>query len=352
MTLVDLRSDTVTSPTPAMRRAMHDAEVGDDVYGEDPSVRALEERVASMFARQAAMFVPSGIMATQTILATLCPRGTEVVCESNAHVVAFEAGAAAIIANIQFQTIAGDRGRLAPAAVAAQLRPQTFPFTQTSAISVEEPTNLGGGAVHGVETVAALRAIADEHGVALHGDGARLFNAIVATGTDPADYGRFFTAFSICLSKGLGAPVGSVVVGDRDMIAVARSWRRRLGGAMRQAGVLATAGVHALEHHVDRLADDHDNAREIATFVAEHRPSAVDPAVVETNIITIDTGAAAAADVVAHARANGVLVTAMGTRTIRVVTHLDVDAAGCRRAASALVAALDELDEGPQATAG
>ncbi len=337
---IDLRSDTVTRPTPAMRRVMADAEVGDDVFGEDPTVRELEDYVAGRFERDAAMLVPSGVMATQTLLASLCERGGEVVCEQDAHVVAYEIGAAAIIAQVQFRTLPGDRGRLDAHAVADALRPDMFPYTGLAAISVEETTNRGGGAINGVDAVASLRALADDRGVPLHGDGARLWNAIVASGTGPADYGKVFTAFSFCLSKGLGAPIGSMVVGDAALVAEARVWRRRLGGAMRQAGVIAAAGLHALHHHVDRLADDHDNARMIAQLLADARPGTVLPLEVESNIVYVDTLGVPAVDVVARCREQGVLLGATAPGLLRLVTHLDVDRGDCERAARVLVDAL------------
>ncbi len=233
---IDLRSDTVTRPTEGMRRAMATAEVGDDQYGEDPSVRALEEAVAGLLGQEAAVFTPTGIMATQILLRALVPPGSEVVCEANAHVVAYEAGAAAINAQVQFRTVTGDQGRLAPQQVRGALRPVGFPNTEVGAISVEETTNRGGGAVHGLERLRALRAVADGRGVPLHGDGARLWNALAATGEDPAAVGGSCTALSVCLSKGLGAPVGSLAVGPAAVIADARVWRRRFGGAMRRSG--------------------------------------------------------------------------------------------------------------------
>jgi threonine aldolase len=337
---VDLRSDTVTRPTPAMRRAIADAEVGDDVYGEDPTVRALEETVAAHFGREAAVLTPSGVMATQVLLRALTTPGSEVVCEADAHVVAYEAGAAAINAQVQFRTIDGDRGRLDPDAVRAALRPASFPYTEVAAISVEETTNRGGGAVHGLGRLRALRAVADERGLALHGDGARLWHALVATGEDPVEVGRTFTAFSVCMSKGLGAPVGSLAVGDADTITVARAWRRRFGGAMRQAGVLAAAALHALDHHVDRLADDHANARHLATRVAEAAPGAVDLDAVETNLVYIGTGDRPAAEIVEALAVQGVRIGAMGPTLLRAVTHLDVDRADVDRAVDALLVEL------------
>jgi threonine aldolase len=335
--LVDLRSDTVTRPTDDVRRAMATAEVGDDVYGEDPTVRALEEEVADRFGREAAVFVPSGVMATQVLLRALVRPGTEVVCESDAHVVAYEAGAAAINAQVQFRTVDGDRGRLDAERVRAALRPPMFPYTEVGAISVEETTNRGGGAIHGLSGLRELRAVADERSLVLHGDGARLWNALVATGEDARDIGRAFTAFSVCLSKGLGAPVGSLAIGDAEVIAEARVWRRRFGGAMRQVGVLAAAGRYVVDHHLDRLAEDHANARTIATIVRDAVPDAVAPEEVATNIVYVRTGTRAAADVVAALRAEDVLVGAMGPDLLRLVTHLDVDAAGCRRAAELVV---------------
>jgi threonine aldolase len=337
---IDLRSDTVTRPGRDMRAAMAGAEVGDDVYGEDPTVRQLEDEVADRFGRDAAMFTPSGVMATQTILATLCPRGTEVFCEADAHVVAYEAGAASILSGVQFRTIEGDAGRLDVQRVASALRPASFPYTELGAISVEETTNRGGGAIHGVDTLRALRRLADERGVPLHGDGARLFNAIVAGGGSERDYGQVFTAFSFCLSKGLGAPVGSVVVGDDEVVSEARLWRRRLGGAMRQVGILAAAGRYALRHHVERLADDHAHAQLIAGLLADAVPGSVDPATVATNMVYVDTGQRLAAEVVDEVRASGVLVGAMGPHLLRLVTHLDVDEAEVRRAAEVLAPAL------------
>jgi threonine aldolase len=334
--MIDLRSDTVTRPTPGMRAALAAAEVGDDQYGEDPSVTALEEEVADLLGHEAAVLTPTGIMATQILLRALVAPGAEVVCEADAHVVAYEAGAAAINAQVQFRTVTGDRGRLDADRVREALRPVGFPNTEVGAISAEETTNRGGGAIHGLDRLRALRAVADERGLPLHGDGARLWNALAATGEDPGAVGSAFTALSVCLSKGLGAPVGSLAVGPAELIAEARRWRRRFGGAMRQAGVLAAAGSYALTHHRDRLVEDHANARAIADHLAASHPGLLDPTEVQTNIVYVPTGTRPAAEVIDALAADGIRVGAMGPFLLRLVTHLDVDAAGCRRAATTL----------------
>jgi threonine aldolase len=347
---IDLRSDTLTAPTAAMRRAMAEAEVGDDVYGEDPTVRALEERAAAYFGREAAVFTPSGIMATMVLMRSLTRPGTEVICESDAHVVAYEEGAVALSSQVQFRTVDGDLGRLDAGRVRAAFRPTSFPYTSLSAISVEETTNRWGGTCHGLARLQQLRAVADERSVALHGDGARLFNALIATGDDPSVVGQTFTAFSVCLSKGLGAPVGSLAIGDAAVIDEARGWRRRLGGAMRQVGVLAAAGLHALDHHVERLADDHVHAYDIAQRLATAVPGSVDLDNVVTNIVYVDTGARPAGAIVAALAEDGIGVGAMGPHLLRLVTHLDVDAAGAARAADALVACLRDGDRSGEPT--
>jgi threonine aldolase len=335
--IIDLRSDTTTRPTAGMRRAMAEAEVGDDVYGEDPTVRALEEEVADWFGRDAALLTPSGTMASQVLLRLLAPPGTEVVCESDAHLVAYEAGAGAINAQVQTRTVDGDRGRLPTDRVRAAIRPTTFPYTQQSVISVEETTNRGGGSYHGLAWLEELRALADDHGLAFHGDGARLWNALDATGDDPVAVGRTFTALSVCLSKGLGAPVGSLAIGDADAMAEGRLWRQRFGGAMRQAGVLAAAGRYAMAHHLDRLAEDRANAHHLATRVAEAVPDAVDLSSVDTNLVYLSTGARPAAEVVEAVAADGIRIGVMGPHLLRAVTHLDVDRAGVDRAAERLI---------------
>jgi len=338
---VDLRSDTLTRPTAGMRAAMAAAEVGDDVYGEDPTVNALEEKVAGLFGQEAALFVPSGTMGNQICLRLVVPPAEELLCDADAHIVTYEGGGAAQHGGIQTRTLVSARGLLDVAAVEAQLRAPGFGTVPTRAVSVEQTHNRGGGAVYPLGTLVALRELTAGHGMALHCDGARIWNASVASGVQLSAYGELFDTLSVCLSKGLGAPVGSVVVASAAAVAEARVLRRRLGGGMRQAGILAAAGLYALRHHVDRLAEDHARARMLAEVIAEAAPRVVDPAAVETNIVPLDLTSSAydAATLAAAARAEGVLLSVVGARRVRLVTHLDVDDAAFRRA-GAVVARL------------
>ena len=324
MAPIDLRSDTLTRPTDGMRAAMAAAEVGDDVYGEDPCVNALEEQVADLFGHEAAVFVPSGTMGNQICLRLVVPPADELLCDADAHVVTYEHGGAAQHGGIQSRTVPG--GLMTREVVQAYLRPDGWGTVATRAVSVEQTHNRGGGAVHPLADLQGLRSLTAEHGMALHCDGARIWNAAVASGTPLWAYGSLFDTLSVCLSKGLGAPVGSVVVTDRARADHARVLRKRLGGGMRQAGVLAAAGSYALDHHVERLAEDHRRASLLADALG------VGP--VDTNLVPVPVQDSRA--VVAAAREQGVLVSAMGPRTVRLVTHLDVDDAGVARAAEVL----------------
>jgi threonine aldolase len=327
--LIDLRSDTVTRPTEAMRRAMAAADVGDDVYGEDPTTNALEERVAALLGHEAALFVPSGTMGNQIGMRLVAEPGQEVLCDADAHVVTYEMGAAAAVFGISTRTVVSDGGRLDADRLIAQVRPRgDWHLTATAAIAVENTHNRGGGLVQPLEQLRKLYDWSRDAGVAVHLDGARLFNAAVASGTDLSTYGRLADTASVCLSKGLGAPVGSVLVSSAERIAAARLWRKRLGGGMRQAGVLAAAGLHALDFHVDRLAEDHEHAQLLAKRLG------VDPATVETNMVLLDD--VPAPMVAEGAKAQGVLVGQVSARRLRLVTHLDVDRAGVERAADVL----------------
>jgi len=335
----DLRSDTLTQPTPAMRTAMAEASVGDDVYGEDPTVAELERRVAALLGHEAAVFTATGSLANQLGLRLLVRPGQELLCDDSAHIVRAELGAAAAVSGITTRTFATESGRCNPDAVAALMRPDAGPYmVSTVATVVENTHNFGGGTVSPVEDIRRMRQVTGEAGLLMHLDGARLWSAHVATGTPLSPYGELFDTVSVCFSKGLGAPVGSMLASSAERIAEARVWRKRLGGGMRQVGILAAAALHALDHHVDRLADDHARARRLAESIAESVPGVIDPASVETNIVVLDVPDAAA--VVARCREQGVLVGALDRTHLRAVTHLDVSDDDVDRAAKVLVAAL------------
>ncbi|KAA1428970.1 threonine aldolase family protein [Nocardioides antri] len=329
--MIDLRSDTVTRPSEGMRAAMARADVGDDVYGEDPTVRELEERVAGLLGHEAALFTPTGSMANVLAVGLLVAPGQEVLCESRAHIARAELGAHGAVSGLTMRTWSHPRGQVDLAAVEDLFAPDLGPFfVRTAAISVENTHNFAGGAVLPIGELQALRAFASERGAAVHLDGARLWNAHVATGVPFSAYGATADVVAVCLSKGLGAPVGSLLVGPAALVAEARVRRKRLGGGMRQVGILAAAGIYALDHHVERLADDHAHARLLAEACG------VDPATVDTNIVAFDRPDAVA--VVEKARADGVLIGAVGARTVRVVTHLDISRADAEAAARVLAA--------------
>ena len=327
--MIDLRSDTVTRPTEGMRRAMADAEVGDDVYGEDPTVTALEEQVAGMLGHEAALFTPTGSMANVLAVRSVVAPGQEVLCEERAHIARAELGAHGAHSGITMRTWHAPDGRLPLERVGDMFAPDLGPyFVPTAAVAVENTHNFAGGAVVPLEQLLALRTWADEVGTRVHVDGARIWNAHVASGVPLATYGGLADVMAVCLSKGLGAPVGSLMVGSADAVADARVRRKRMGGGMRQVGVLAAAGLHALGHHLERLADDHENARLLAEACG------VDPAGVDTNIVVVPTDDSAG--FVARAAEAGIRVGAVGPRTVRLVTHLDVDRAAVEKAASSL----------------
>ncbi|WP_375743357.1 low-specificity L-threonine aldolase [Corallococcus interemptor] len=323
---IDFRSDTVTKPTPAMRRLMADAEVGDDVYGEDPTVRRLEERVAERLGLEAAVFVPSGTQANQIAIGAYCRPGDEVLTEEGSHILQYEGGAVPALWGAQPGPLPGERGLLKPETVAAAVREDNIHNPRTRLLSLENTHNRGGGTVWPVERFKAVVDAGRKAGLAVHLDGARLFNAEVAAGRPASAWASLTDSTSVCFSKGLGAPVGSALAGRKDVIREARRLRKRLGGGMRQAGILAAAALYALEHHVERLAEDHANARRLAEGLAQVPGVKVDLSRVETNMVFADL-VRPAAEASALLLKQGVLANPTGPHSIRLVCHLDVSAA-------------------------
>ncbi|MBW2052285.1 MAG: aminotransferase class I/II-fold pyridoxal phosphate-dependent enzyme [Deltaproteobacteria bacterium] len=324
---VDLRSDTVTKPTPEMREVMTKAPVGDDVFGEDPSINALQEKAAALLGHEDALFVPSGTMANQLAIKVLTRAGDEVLLEAGSHPYNSESGGAAVFSSVQLHVLNGKRGLLEPEQIENAIRPDDIHCAPTRAVCLENTHNRGGGSIYPIETVAAVREVAKSHGLSMHLDGARLFNACAATGLKPSDYAQYFDTVSFCLSKGLGAPVGSLIAGSKPIIKEALRWRKVLGGGMRQAGILAAAGIYALDHHV-----------------AELDGIEIDPVDVETNIVIFQVTHPRlnASNVTNRLKAHGVLVLPWTSDQIRAVTHLDVNRTGVERALTAIETILKE----------
>jgi threonine aldolase len=332
---IDLRSDTVTQPSAAMRQAIAIAPVGDDVYGDDQTVNSLEERVAAMFGKEAGLFSPTGSLANQLAIRMLVAPGEELIAETNSHIVRAELGAAAVFSGITTRTFPAKNGLLKASNTLEIARPDSGPYlVSTTAIAVENTHNFGGGTVQPILEIAALRKGADELGLALHLDGARIWNAHVASGVSFTEYGKYFDTISVCFSKGLGAPVGSMMLSTKERITKARVWRKRYGAGMRQIGLLA-AGVHyALDNNIDRLAEDHRRAKEIAVAIASVNPLLIDPSTVETNIVGLDLASLpiTAAELAQRCRDAGLWISALGPKYARLVTHLDFDDAQCAEA--------------------
>jgi threonine aldolase len=338
MDRIDLRSDTVTLPSPAMRQAMAEAPVGDDQYGEDPTVNRLQERIAQLLGKEAALFVPSGTMANQVALQVLTRPGEEVVVGWESHIVWHEAGASGANAGVQFSVV-GQGGAFTARDFESAVKARGhFVFPATSAVVIENTHNRGGGVIFPQTEAAAICAAAKTKGIASYLDGARLFNVAAATNASLSDLAQPFDMASVALSKGLGCPVGSVVAGRTADIATALRARRRFGGGMRQAGILAAAGLYALDHHMTRLPEDHVNARALAEKLANAKGAIIDMKTVQTNIVIFRTAAPApdAATVVARAREQGVLVNAFAERTVRATTHLNVTREQCAKAGEIL----------------
>lgn len=324
--MIDLRSDTVTKPTPAMRAAMMAAEVGDDVFGEDPTVNALQEKAAQLLGKEAAIFVASGTMANQLSIKAHTQPGDEVIIEAGAHAMNFEGGAGAALSGVQFWGIPGNRGIIDVSQVEAAIRPDDPHFPISRLIIIENTHNRGGGTVFPLSKILEIRELANKRGLRMHMDGARLWNACVASGISPAQYAAAFDSISICLSKGLGCPAGSLVVGSKDFIKRVHRLRKMVGGGMRQIGFLAAAGIYALDHHIERLEEDHRKAQKLALGLAAIKNIKINPAEVETNILYFDVSPAerTAHEVVLACRQKGLLLHATGKTRIRCVTHLDV----------------------------
>ena len=337
--IVDLRSDTVTKPSAAMRAAIAAADVGDDVYHDDPTVNSLEERVAGLFGKEAAVFTPTGSLANQLSIRTLVRPGEELLCESNSHIARAELGAAAVFSGITTRTWSDSNGRLDAERALEMARPNSGPYlVSTTAIAVENTHNFGGGTVQRLEEIKRLRAGADRMGLALHLDGARIWNAHIASGVSLKEFGNYFDTLSVCLSKGLGAPIGSLMISTQERVAEARVWRKRYGAGMRQVGILAAAAHYALDNNISRLAEDHRRARFIAESCHRASSTVINPEDVETNIVGLDLsgGSMNAADFAAAARADGVWVSALGPNYLRLVTHMDISDQDAERAAEVL----------------
>ena len=352
-TPIDLRSDTVTRPTPAMRAAMNAARVGDDQFGEDPAVNDLQERCATLLGKEASLWLPTGTMANQVALRIFTRPGDDVVVSRQSHAVWHEAGAAGANAGVQF-TEAGNGGTFTAEDLRSAIKPRGHMlYPPTTLVEIENTHNRAGGIVIPQTEVIRVCEVAREHGIATYLDGARLWNAAIATGTSAARLAAPFDIAAVAFSKGLGGPGGSVLAGPRDAMVLARRYRRMLGGAMRQVGFFAAAALYALDHHVDRLAEDHANARRLASGLAGSRKILLDLSTVQTNIVmfSLAPGAPDASIVVEEARRRGVLTVAFGPRTVRAVTHLDVTADQCGRAAEIIVDVV-EGRRGPRRASG
>ena len=336
--MIDLRSDTVTKPTPGMLAAMVAAPVGDDVYSEDPTVNRLEANVAAFFGHGAAVFFPTGTMANQVAIRAHCDPGDEILTESTSHIVLWEAGGAAVHSGVTCRPIDGEWGLLKPEQFENKLRPNDMHSTRSRLVSLENTHNRGGGTVYSLEAVAAISQWARSHGLAMHLDGARIWNAIVASGVSGKEWGQHFDTIMVAFSKGLGAPVGSALVGSKALMEKARRLRKLFGGAMRQVGYLAAACQFGMDHHLERLAEDHANAKLLADALASVPGFRPTPPKVETNLVWFEVGErlGSAQAVVAKLREGGVRVSALDGQTVRICTHLNVSRADCETAANAI----------------
>jgi threonine aldolase len=335
---IDLRSDTATKPTPGMRAAMAAAEVGDDVFGEDPTINRLQERVAAYFGKEAALYVPSGTMSNQICIRVHTQPGDELLCESTCHVYTWEAGGPAALSGVTCRTVEGDYGILDVTQLEDKIRPSNDHYVRTRVVSLENTHNRGGGRVYPLEKIQAIAEWARGNDLAMHLDGARLWNAIVATGIPGAAWAKAFDTISVCFSKGLGAPVGSALVGTKEFVGKAKRIRKLFGGGTRQGGIIAAAALYAMDHHIDRLAEDHANAQILAEAIADTPGLRLDPPQVETNLVWFeaDRDLGTAKEISARLKERGILISASGPQILRACTHLDVSKAQCVQAAEAI----------------
>jgi threonine aldolase len=343
--MIDLRSDTVTRPSAAMRTAMANAEVGDDVFGEDPTVNQLQTKVASLLGKEDALFVPSGTMANQTCIKVHTQPGDEVIVERDSHIFNYETAGGAFLSSVQVHPVEGVRGVLSVEGVKRAVRPRVYYMPKTRLLCLENTHNRAGGTIYPIEAIKEMHNLARNEGMMLHLDGARLWNASAVTGIPPSEYAAYFDSVSVCLSKGLGAPIGSVISGTKEFIDQARRYRKIFGGGMRQAGILAAAGIYALDHNRDRLNEDHEKARYLAGELARMPGLSIDLESVQTNIIIIgvEKSGHTPEEILAALREGGVLLTLGNYMGVRAVTHLDVSMEQVREAAAVFARTLSRL---------
>lgn len=335
MKIIDLRSDTVTKPTPEMRRVMMEAEVGDDVFGEDPTVNKLQNKIAQMFGKESALFVPSGVMGNQVCIKTQTQPGDEMIVDQESHIVVYETAAPAVLSGVLVKTIPGEKGVMSAEQIKKAIRPKAYYLPRTKLISLENTHGRAGGTIFPLEEMRRIRELALNENIGMHLDGARLWNAAVATGIGLQEYARCFDSICVCLSKGLGAPVGSVILGTREFIERSRTYRKMFGGGMRQAGILAAAGIYALDHHIGGLKEDHEKAKYFAQQIGTLKAFSLDPGSVQTNMVIADLVKEGMMQekVLGELRDRGVLLTPERYNSIRAVTHMDVSIEDMRYAA-------------------
>ncbi len=335
MAYIDLRSDTVTKPSAAMRQAMANAEVGDDVFGEDPTVVKLQEKVAALLGKEKALYVPSGVMSNQLAIKAQTEPGDEIICEQDAHIFNYETAAPSLISSVQVKTLPGLRGVIRAEQLTAAMRPKVYYMPRSRMISLENTHNRSGGTIYPLGEIEKISAFARSHEMLMHLDGARLWNAWVATGIHPKEYAQHFDSVSVCFSKGLGAPVGSAVVGSAAMIERVHKWRKVFGGGMRQAGIIAAGALYALEHNVERLKEDHEKAKYFAEKISKLPKLSLDMEAVQTNIVIINTENTKRLpdDIITALKSKGLLVSLGSYNSIRAVMHLDVSMEHVKQAA-------------------